>query len=35
MNITYIILVIVAVVTKVEVCRGLWSLKNKNVYFAW
>ena len=29
MNITYIILVIVAVVAKVEVCRGLWSLKTK------
>jgi len=29
MNIPYITLVILAVVTNVEVCRRLWSLKNK------
>jgi len=29
MNIPYITLMILAVITNVEVCRRLWSLKNK------
>jgi len=29
MNIPYITLIILAVITNVEVCRRLWSLKNK------